>query len=116
MKRYAKKIKQVNLSYLLSEKKKRLKRLVIAGIVLFIAYLFGLGDYGIYQYYQLRNEKTKIQAGYNSLLSQKILLEEEEKLVEKKDPEYFQRIAREKYGLVKPGEKIYKLVPKSNNR
>ena len=40
-----------------------------------------------------------------------VALAEEKQLLRKQDPEYLERIAREKYGLVKPGETIYELVP-----
>ena len=32
------------------------------------------------------------------------------------DPEYIEQIAREKLGLVKPGERVYKLPPASGVR
>jgi len=32
------------------------------------------------------------------------------------DPEYIEQIAREKLGLVKPGERVYKLPPASGAR
>jgi len=32
------------------------------------------------------------------------------------DPEYIEQIAREKLGLVKPGERVYKLPPASGSR
>jgi len=32
------------------------------------------------------------------------------------DPEYVEQIAREKLGLVKPGERVYKLPPASGSR
>jgi cell division protein FtsB len=32
------------------------------------------------------------------------------------DPEYIEQIAREKLGLVKPGERVYKLPPATGSR
>ncbi|HTY80857.1 MAG TPA: septum formation initiator family protein [Candidatus Bathyarchaeia archaeon] len=42
------------------------------------------------------------------------LTEEVERL--RTDPEYIEQIAREKLGLVKPGERVYKLPPASGTR
>jgi len=108
--------KKTSLTHALSSGKNRIKRLIGFGVLLLVLYIFGFGDYGIYQYYQLRREKKELQAEIAGLENEKRLLEEEKELLRKRDPAYLDRIAREKYGLVKPGEKIYKLVPKSNNR
>lgn len=39
-------------------------------------------------------------------------LENEKRLLET-DPEYLEKVARQKMGLIKPGEKVYRMVPQA---
>ena len=45
-----------------------------------------------------------------TLEEQKTILEEEKERLN--DPEYIEKIAREKYGMAKEGEDVYRVVPK----
>ena len=57
----------------------------------------------------LKKQKIEIQNEINSLRSQIAQLEKEEERL-KFDEEYIERIAREKFKMVKPGERVYKVV------
>jgi len=105
-----------SLAKILNTKKNRLKRLALVFIFILILYVYGFGDYGIYRYFELRNQLHNLDDEITLLEEESRQLKHEAELMKKKDPEYLQRIAREKYGLVKSGEKIYKLVPKSDKR
>ncbi len=98
----------------LTSRKTRLKRIFLLCVLLLVVYFYGFGDYGISRYLQLQKDVNALQYEISTLESETDQLREEEELLKKKDPEYLQKIAREKYGLVKPGEKIYKLVPKKD--
>lgn len=76
-----------------------------------VIYIYGFGNYGLYQYYQLHKEEKRLQTELAKLELESKQLEKEKQLLQKQDPDYLERIAREKFGLVKPGEKIYKLTP-----
>ena len=102
---------QKNISWILTRRKRIVKRLIIFGLLLLIVYIYGFGDYGLYQYYQLRQEEKHLQTELAKLELESKQLEKEKQLLQKQDPDYLERIAREKFGLVKPGEKIYKLTP-----
>ncbi|MCH8287126.1 septum formation initiator family protein [candidate division KSB1 bacterium] len=107
---------QKNITRILEKRRKNFKRIISAIIFLVISYIFGFGDYGIYQYYQLRQEENRLSLDLEQLKTETDRLDTELSLARKKDSAYFQRTAREKFGLVKPGEKIYILTPISKNR
>ena len=80
-------------------------------ILIFISLLiiFFLGDHGVLKLYNVKKERKKIQAEIIYLRNQK----EETKLEKNKlenDLQYIEKLAREKYKMVKPGEKVFKVV------
>jgi len=65
-------------------------------------------DRGFISLWNLKKEKVEIQQEINSLRQQIVALEKEaEKL--KFDEKYVEKIAREKFRMVKPGEKVFKV-------
>lgn len=85
--------------------------LVLGAIVLLI--IFFLGDHGVYQLYRLRKEKIEIQKLIVELREEKQHLEIEKTRLET-DFDYIERLARERYRMAKKGEKVYKVIPKSD--
>ena len=77
--------------------------LVLGGMLL----LFN--DMGIVKWYQLRQERRNIQAEISRLI-----LEEEDLTIEldrlENDDEYIKKIARERFHMVKPGEKVFRVI------
>jgi cell division protein FtsB len=61
--------------------------------------------------YRLREEKAEIQQFIVQLREEKIRLESEKTRLET-DYEYIEQLARENYRMAKPGEKVFKVVPK----
>lgn len=84
--------------------------LILGAIVLLI--IFFLGDHGIYQLYRLQKEKAEIQKLIVELREEKQHMEEEKTRLET-DFEYIERLARERYRMAKKGERVYKVLPKS---
>jgi len=84
--------------------------LILGAIVLLI--IFFLGDHGAYQLYRLRKEKIEIQKLIVELREEKQLLEGERARLET-DFDYIEQLARERYRMAKKGEKVYKVIPKS---
>ena len=77
--------------------------LVLGGILL----LFN--DMGIIKWYQLRQERRNIQLGIDQLIiKEKDLTEELYRL--ENDDEYIKKIARERFHMVKPGEKVFRVI------
>jgi cell division protein FtsB len=93
------------------ELQKRLVRfvLILGAIVLLIIFFFG--DHGVYQLYRLSAEKEEIQNAITNLREEKQQLGNE-KIKLETDYEYIEELARERYRMAKPGEKVFKVVPK----
>ena len=93
------------------ELQKKLVRfvLILGAIVLLIIFFFG--DHGVYQLYRLREEKAEIQQSIVQLREEKIRLESEKTRLET-DYKYIEQLARERYRMAKPGEKVFKVIPK----
>lgn len=83
--------------------------LVFAGIFLVI---FFPGFAGIQE---LRQKNKELEVNIKKLEAENIALRQEKEKLEK-DPEYLERVAREKLGIVKKGEIVYKLVPEDEKK
>jgi cell division protein FtsB len=111
MKFYRKIKKQVspeNLADTVKENK-RATVIVAAAILLFLYVMFN--NNGIIARIQLEMEKTE------ALEQIRIAEEEQKKLKDQSkaldgDPKAVEKVAREKYGMVRENEKVYKVVPK----
>ena len=81
---------------------------VIAALYLLFSLVFS--DLGLFKYFSMKSEHDHIKNEITKLdIENKSLREEVTKL--KTDPDYIESIARDKLGLVKDGEKIYKFQP-----
>ena len=66
-------------------------------------------DMGIVKWYQLRKERNRIQMEIDQFIqNEAILTDELDRL--KNDEEYIKKIAREKFYMVKPGEKVFRVI------
>ena len=97
----------------IDETQKKLVRgaLSLIGVLMVLVFIFA--DHGLLQLYKLKKEKNKIQDHISNLR------EEKEKLVSEKhrlenDIGYIEKLAREKYRMAKPGEKVFKVI--DNNK
>ena len=79
--------------------------LIVAGCLSLIFF----SDRGLINLWSLKKEKLEIQNDINSLRNQIAMLEKEEEKL-KFDEKYIERIAREKFKMVKPGERVFKVV------
>ena len=67
-----------------------------------------LNDFGLIKLIKLKNKHTELQNTLNTLLvNQSTLRIEIEQL--QTDQDYINKIAREKFMMVKPGEKVYRV-------
>ena len=77
-----------------------------------------LNDMGILKWYQMKKERNNIQIAINQLiLEEKSLMEELDRL--ENDEEYLKNIAREQFHMVKPGEKVFRVIDRrkiNNNK
>ena len=71
--------------------------------------LFIFDDLGLLKWYSLRKEQIRIQYEINELIQQEAHLTEEISKI-KSDDTYLEKIAREKFQMVTPGEKVFRVV------
>ena len=74
---------------------------------LIIVFIFG--DHGLLKLYKIKNERQIIQNKIASLRLEREALKDEKIKIEN-DLDYIEKIAREKYKMVRPGEKIFKVI------
>ena len=78
--------------------------ILVLGIMLLL-----FNDMGIVKWYQLRQERNQIQEEINRLiLKEKDFTAELDRL--ENDDEYIKKIARGRFHMVKPGEKVFRVV------
>ncbi len=79
----------------------------VVSLLLLIAFTLIFTEKGFYTYYKMKNEKERLLFEVDSLKRVNDSLRTEIDLLQTSD-EKIEQVAREKFGLVKPGEKIYK--------
>jgi len=70
--------------------------------------MFVGGDYGIYKIWRQKRRITQLEREIEVLKVENVRLEREVSLLER-DLSYVEKIARERYGMVKEGEIVYKV-------
>jgi len=76
--------------------------------------LLMFSDRGLINLWSLKKEKLEIQNEINDLRNQIAMLEKEEEKL-KFDEKYIEKIAREKFKMVKPGERVFKVTNEESN-
>jgi len=98
-----------------SESIAKTQKQFIQGLILLICLsliiVFIFGDHGLLKLYKIKNQRKKIQTHITQLRNEREQAKEKKNKIEN-DLKYIEKMAREKYKMVKPGEKIFKVVPK----
>ena len=85
-------------------------RIMIFPLILILGGLFLISnDMGIVRWYQLRKERNHIQGEIDQFIKDEAVLTDELDRL-KNDEEYMKKIAREKFHMVKPGEKVFRVI------
>ena len=91
--------------------KKRILRGVVLLVSIILVIIFFFGDHGIYQLIKINSERKRTQTLIAEYRLELQNLENEKQNLQHND-EYLMKLAREKYGLVKPGEKMFRVIEK----
>lgn len=85
-----------------SKKGRKFLFLILTIAILF--YIFG-GRFGLISLIKLKREENRLSARLTRLKAEKIIMESSIYRI-KNDPDYVEKLAREKLGMIKKGEKI----------
>ena len=91
-----------------------LTNILMLSITIGCIVLLLFSDRGLINLWLLKKEKLEIQNEINDLRNQIAMLEKEEEKL-KFDEKYIEKIAREKFKMVKPGERVFKVTNKQSN-
>ena len=92
-----------------------LKKVFLLIVAVFILGAFLFNNRGLVPWYKYAMERDRIESELDSLKAEEVRLRNEiERL--KFAPEYLEKLAREKYGMAKEGEKVYKIVPEEEDK
>lgn len=91
------------------------RHLVVGGVILFVILIFYLfTDYGAINKYSYITKESDLSEKVEKLRSEIDSLKKLEVQM-KKDTLEIERLAREKYGMIKPGEKVIFIKKKKND-
>ena len=72
-------------------------------------------DMGIVRWYQLHRERNQVKAEIEQLIQEEAELTNElDRLTN--DKEYIKKIARKKFHMVKPGEKVFRVIDRKKTK
>ncbi|NIM98505.1 MAG: hypothetical protein GTO24_10630 [candidate division Zixibacteria bacterium] len=91
------------------QKKRTAKRILLLSAFAFLAYRFFAGPYGFVQIHSLWKEKKNLEKQSKMLDAEIVDLEIEKKRLTT-DEFYIEKQARERLGMVKEGEKVYRII------
>lgn len=83
--------------------------------LVFVGILLVLFFPGYAKMQELRQKNKELELNLKKLKAENLALSQEKEKLEK-DPEYLERVAREKLGIVRKGEIVYKVVPAEKER
>lgn len=90
-------------------RKKRIRKLVFFVVLIIVAFIFLTGSRGTYQLYKFSKQKHDLENEIKILNKEKSELQQMKSKIET-DPDYIEKIAREKYKMKKKEEKVYEIV------
>ena len=84
--------------------------MIVFTFILIVGGLFLVSnDMGIVRWHQLRRERNQVQTEIERLIQEEVELTNElDRLTNNK--EYIKKIAQEKFHMVKPGEKVFRVI------
>jgi cell division protein DivIC len=91
------------------KRKKRIKHIIVFVVFALLLIFFATGQRGTIQLISFMKQKQDLENEIKVLETEKKQLEIEKEKI-KNDPEYIEKIAREKYKMKKKDEKVYQIV------
>ena len=85
-------------------------RALLIAVLFIIGFIFIAGDVGLLKVWGAQRQMTSLKSKISELESKNALLSAEIARL-KGDPFTIEKVAREKYGYLRPGDKVYRIVP-----
>jgi cell division protein FtsB len=92
------------------KKKRRAWRILLFLSLIALLVFLSTGKRGFIQQFRVKQKQKQLKKEIAELQNIKEMMDEEEKKLD--EPETIEKIAREKYGMAKKNEKVYRVVPK----
>ena len=89
-------------------KKHKFNYFILIGLFILSTLILITNDFGLLKYFKLSQKHAKLTSELNGLLKQQSALRNELQQLET-DEDYIRKIAREKFMMVLPGEKVYRV-------
>ena len=101
-------------------RKKTTKKIKLRFYVFSVFLCFGLttlifSDFGLKNLLKLKEQKNQLNLKINNLYKQQVALQEEINYLSS-DMEYIEKIAREKFLMVRPGEKVFRVIEQKTHQ
>lgn len=101
---------RINTLNMRKNRKKIKNRLYVLILILVFGFLYLVyTDFGIKKLIAVKKEKYNLQTQIQSLMNQQLAIQDEITKL-KLDTMYIEQLAREKFLMVKPGEKVFKVL------
>ena len=96
--------------------KRKFKRYIVLFLALLLIYFFyGNGENSIVKLFKRKKEENSLKREIARFEQDNEKLSLEIKLLEENDLDYIEKVAREKFGMIKEGEKVYKIIRTKEN-
>ena len=101
---------RINTLNMRKNKRKIKNRLYVLILILVFGFLYlAYNDFGIRKLIAVKKEKYNLQTQIQSLMNQQLAIQSEITKL-KLDTMYIEQLAREKFLMVRPGEKVFKVM------
>ena len=101
---------RINTLNMRKNRRKIKNRLYVLILILVFGFLYlAYNDFGIKKLIAVKKEKYNLQTQIQSLMNQQLAIQSEITKL-KLDTMYIEQLAREKFLMVRPGEKVFKVV------
>jgi len=86
----------------------------LLAVIAFVIIFFVISDYGLYSVYKLRRRKSQLEENIARLEKEQKALKEEIKRL-KTDPEYIEKVVRNKYRMARKGEEVFRVIEQKSD-